>query len=99
MEPLTPIYEIAEEFSENTSRSLFLTGKAGTGKTTFLRNLRRHTQKQIAVVAPTGVAAINAGGVSARRIRTPPASISMPTLLAPPTKSARNGTDCLNICW
>lgn len=64
MEPLTPIYEIAEEFSENTSRSLFLTGKAGTGKTTFLRNLRRHTQKQIAVVAPTGVAAINAGGVT-----------------------------------
>ena len=69
MEPLTPIYEIAEEFSENTSRSLFLTGKAGTGKTTFLRNLRRHTQKQIAVVAPTGVAAINAGGVTIPRRR------------------------------
>ncbi|MBQ4434180.1 MAG: AAA family ATPase, partial [Bacteroidales bacterium] len=64
MKDSTPIYEIAHEFSENTSRAVFLTGKAGTGKTTFLRNLRDHTRKQIAVVAPTGVAAINAGGVT-----------------------------------
>lgn len=64
MEQLTPIYDIANEFSENTARSLFLTGKAGTGKTTFLKNFRRRTRKQMAVVAPTGVAAINAGGVT-----------------------------------
>ena len=64
MESLSPVYEIAEAFGENTSRALFLTGKAGTGKTTFLKNLRRHTRKQMAVVAPTGVAAINAGGVT-----------------------------------
>ena len=64
MEKLSPVYEIAEAFGENTSRALFLTGKAGTGKTTFLKNLRKHTRKQMAVVAPTGVAAINAGGVT-----------------------------------
>lgn len=55
---------MAEEFARHTSKSFFLTGKAGTGKTTFLRNLRENIQKQIAVVAPTGVAAINAGGVT-----------------------------------
>ncbi|MCR5115486.1 MAG: helix-turn-helix domain-containing protein [Bacteroidales bacterium] len=58
------IYDIANDFSERTNRAVFLTGKAGTGKTTFLRKLRRNTRKQIAVVAPTGVAAINAGGVT-----------------------------------
>ncbi len=58
------IYTIAEEFAKNTSRSFFLTGKAGTGKTTFLRRLRASTGKQMAVVAPTGVAAINAEGVT-----------------------------------
>lgn len=61
---MTSIYDIANDFSENTSRAIFLTGKAGTGKTTFLKNLRLHTRKQMAVVAPTGVAAINAGGVT-----------------------------------
>lgn len=64
MEMLTPIYDLANEFSEETSESVFLTGKAGTGKTTFLKNLRKNTRKQIAVTAPTGVAAINAGGVT-----------------------------------
>src|SRR5690554_195694 len=57
-------YKSAMEFAINTDRSLFITGKAGTGKTTFLRNFREETNKQIAVVAPTGVAAINAGGTT-----------------------------------
>lgn len=57
-------YKSAMEFAINTDRSLFITGKAGTGKTTFLRNFRKETNKQIAVVAPTGVAAINAGGTT-----------------------------------
>ncbi|MCB0510124.1 MAG: AAA family ATPase, partial [Bacteroidetes bacterium] len=52
----------AEEFALNTSQSFFLTGKAGTGKTTLLRNILKKTNKNTAVVAPTGVAAINAGG-------------------------------------
>ena len=48
----------------HTNRPLFITGKAGTGKTTFLRKLREQTPKHMAVVAPTGVAAINAGGMT-----------------------------------
>ena len=47
-----------------TQRNIFLTGKAGTGKTTFLRQLRNDSQKRMIVVAPTGVAAINANGVT-----------------------------------
>lgn len=54
----------AWEFAEHTHTSIFLTGKAGTGKTTFLRNLQQHSSKSIVVVAPTGAAAINAGGVT-----------------------------------
>lgn len=60
----TSNYEIALNFALQTNRNMFLTGKAGTGKTTFLHNLKRITNKQIAIVAPTGVAAINAGGVT-----------------------------------
>ena len=56
--------QLAFDFALQTNRSLFLTGKAGTGKTTFLHHLRTSTNKQIAVVAPTGVAAINAGGTT-----------------------------------
>lgn len=58
------IYELAEEFVLETACPVFLTGKAGTGKTTFLKQIRKHTHKQIAIVAPTGVAAINAGGTT-----------------------------------
>lgn len=49
---------------EHTHRSIFLTGKAGTGKTTFLGDFIKRTQKKYVVVAPTGIAAINAGGVT-----------------------------------
>jgi hypothetical protein len=55
---------IAEDFIRDTSRCIFLTGKAGTGKTTFLRHIRDTITKNIVVVAPTGVAAIHAGGVT-----------------------------------
>ena len=54
----------AWDFVENTGRSIFLTGKAGTGKTTFLKRVVETSRKRIIVVAPTGVAAINAGGVT-----------------------------------
>lgn len=53
---------LAWDFVENTGKSIFLTGKAGTGKTTFLKAVKEHTHKRMVVVAPTGVAAINAGG-------------------------------------
>ena len=54
----------AWEFVEKTGRSVFLTGKAGTGKTTFLREVVESSSKRVVVVAPTGIAAINAGGVT-----------------------------------
>lgn len=54
----------AWDFVEHTGTSIFLTGKAGTGKTTFLKAVKEHSSKRMIVVAPTGVAAINAGGVT-----------------------------------
>ena len=54
----------AIRFINSTASHIFLTGKAGTGKTTFLKNLRDRTHKSMIVVAPTGIAALNAGGVT-----------------------------------
>lgn len=56
--------QLAYDFVFNTNKNIFLTGKAGTGKTTFLRHIKTTIPKRMAVVAPTGVAAINAGGVT-----------------------------------
>ncbi len=56
--------KMAWAFIEKTGANLFLTGKAGTGKTTFLRHLRCHSPKRMVVLAPTGIAAINAGGTT-----------------------------------
>lgn len=56
------IFETAERYVKATGRSVFLTGKAGTGKTTFLKYIIQTTTKRYVVLAPTGVAAINAGG-------------------------------------
>ncbi len=56
------IFTKAVALVKETTQNLFLTGKAGTGKTTFLKYIKHHAAKQCAIVAPTGVAAINAGG-------------------------------------
>ena len=72
-------YRLAEQFSELTNRCIFLTGKAGTGKTTFLKHLREVTPKNIAVVAPTGVAAINAGGMTIHSFFQLPIRTIVPT--------------------
>ncbi len=56
--------DLAEKFILYTDRNVFLTGKAGTGKTTLLQEILEKTSKKTAVVAPTGVAAINAGGMT-----------------------------------
>lgn len=56
--------EIVAQFINSTASHVFLTGKAGTGKTTFLKNLAHKTHKNFIVVAPTGIAALNAGGVT-----------------------------------
>lgn len=58
------MFLLATSLVNESSRNIFLTGKAGTGKTTFLKYIRENCIKQIAVTAPTGVAAINAGGAT-----------------------------------
>lgn len=80
MQDTNAVYNIANEFAELTARSIFLTGKAGTGKTTFLHKLKEVSLKQIAVVAPTGVAAINAGGVTMHSFFQLPFTPFVPTL-------------------
>lgn len=64
MQTTNPQLQLAYDFVQFTGCNVFLTGKAGTGKTTFLHNLRSQCFKRLIVVAPTGVAAINAGGVT-----------------------------------
>ena len=64
MDDTNQLFKLAASFVNNTSKHLFITGKAGTGKTTFLRYIKENTPKKVVVVAPTGVAAINAGGVT-----------------------------------
>ncbi len=59
-----PELELAIQFIEKTDRNLFITGKAGTGKTTFLHKVKKESLKRMVIVAPTGVAAINAKGVT-----------------------------------
>jgi hypothetical protein len=58
------ITSTVSKFINNTNRTIFLTGKAGTGKTTFLKSIIYSTHKNVIVAAPTGIAAINAGGVT-----------------------------------
>lgn len=80
MNTFSPYYQFAHDFALQTNRSIFLTGKAGTGKTTFLHTLKTETKKQMAVVAPTGVAAINAGGTTMHSFFQLPFSPFIPTV-------------------
>jgi len=80
MESPSPYYQLAQDFALFTNRCIFLTGKAGTGKTTFLHNLKKATKKQMAVVAPTGVAAINAGGTTMHSFFQLPFNPFLPTV-------------------
>ena len=59
-----PQFDLALEYVRNTGRNIFLTGRAGTGKTTFLHHIKEESSKRMVVTAPTGVAAINAGGMT-----------------------------------
>lgn len=61
---INPSFQLASDFVNYTGASVFLTGKAGTGKTTFLKYIKESKVKNMAIVAPTGVAAINAGGTT-----------------------------------
>lgn len=75
----TSFIDLATKCINQTNQSLFLTGKAGTGKTTFLRNIVQYTHKKTLVVAPTGVAAINAGGVTIHFLFQLPFGLFLPT--------------------
>ncbi len=70
--------QLANDFVRQTGSNIFLTGKAGTGKTTFLHNLCKNTPKNFIVTAPTGVAAINAGGVTLHSFFQLPFGIYIP---------------------
>ncbi len=59
---LNPTFQKTLILLEETNKHVFLTGKAGTGKSTFLEHFRLHTKKKVIVLAPTGVAALNVGG-------------------------------------
>lgn len=61
---INPVFQLAADCITFSNRNVFLTGKAGTGKTTFLKYIRENCAKQMVVMAPTGVAAINAGGTT-----------------------------------
>ncbi|MEP1032415.1 helix-turn-helix domain-containing protein [Ekhidna sp.] len=70
--------ELAANYVNNTNRHIFLTGKAGTGKTTFLRDIVANTYKNAAVAAPTGIAAINAEGVTLHSLLQLPFGVFIP---------------------
>jgi len=95
-----PVFELAVQFVNQTSRSVFLTGKAGTGKTTFLKFIRENSFKKIAVTAPTGVAAINAGGTTLHSFFQLPFGPFLPTpqsyFSTPPSSPHQNGRDTDN---
>jgi hypothetical protein len=78
-DPSNTIFQKAVAFVNQTSKHLFLTGKAGTGKTTFLKYIKENSFKKMAVVAPTGVAAINAGGVTIHSLFQLPFGAFLPT--------------------
>lgn len=75
--------KLAAQYINTTHRHVFLTGKAGTGKTTFLKYIRKHTHKQVVVAAPTGIAAINAEGSTLHSLFQLPFGAYVPGEIAP----------------
>jgi hypothetical protein len=73
-----PQLELAFEYVRNTGKNIFLTGKAGTGKTTFLHQIKEESPKRMVVTAPTGVAAINAGGMTLHSFFQLPMGLHLP---------------------
>lgn len=86
-------FEMACQFVAHTAKSIFVTGKAGTGKTTFLKQLREHTPKKLAVAAPTGVAAIHAGGVTLHSLFQLPFKPFLPTTSSQSFQQEQNFCD------
>ena len=86
MQKISPA-EFTEKFINQTNRSVFLTGKAGTGKTTLLKKIIDSTHKNTVVVAPTGIAALNAGGVTLHSMFQLPFGAFLPIDGEPPNFS------------
>jgi uncharacterized protein YpbB len=84
METVSSAASYALRFINQTNKSIFLTGKAGTGKTTLLREIIRTTHKNVVVVAPTGIAALNAGGVTIHSMFQLPFAGFIPEFNHPP---------------
>ena len=74
----TEEFDLAYRFITETNQNIFLTGRAGTGKTTFLKYLRKNSIKKMLVAAPTGVAAVNAQGVTLHSLFQLPLGIILP---------------------
>jgi|WetSurMetagenome_2_1015567.scaffolds.fasta_scaffold11463_3 hypothetical protein len=87
--------QLAFDFVQYTNRNIFLTGKAGTGKTTFLHNMKKSSPKRMIVVAPTGVAAINAGGVTIHSFFQLPFHPFVPT--AYPSENTPQGAEAQKV--
>ena len=84
-----PELELAVQFIEKTDRNLFITGKAGTGKTTFLHQIKKKSLKRMVIVAPTGVAAINAKGVTIHSFFQMPFGPILPNQIANTSNAQR----------
>ncbi|RME95265.1 MAG: helicase [Bacteroidetes bacterium] len=78
VDPQNKAFQAAFYLVEETNHNVFLTGKAGTGKTTFLRYFKQYGTKKAVIVAPTGVAAVNAGGMTIHSLFTIPPSVYPP---------------------
>jgi hypothetical protein len=88
MNSLSAVANYTLKFINQTNKSVFLTGKAGTGKTTLLKEIIKTTHKNTAVVAPTGIAALNAGGVTIHSLFQLPFGGFIPDTIAPHIKDA-----------
>ncbi|WP_188620808.1 helix-turn-helix domain-containing protein [Flavobacterium suaedae] len=89
MQSLSTTAQYALRFINQTNKSIFLTGKAGTGKTTLLKEIIKTTHKNVVVVAPTGIAALNAGGVTIHSMFQLPFAGFIPEFNHPPQFSER----------
>ena len=87
--PKNPELELALQFIDKTDRNIFVTGKAGTGKTTFLHQIKRDSLKRMVIVAPTGVAAINAKGVTIHSFFQMPFGPILPNQIANTSNAQR----------
>ena len=92
-----PQIELAFDYVRYTDKNIFLTGKAGTGKTTFLHNIKREATKRMVVVAPTGVAAINAGGMTIHSFFQLPFGIWLPGQPVDPKRQRRFNRKKINL--